>query len=362
VANAIRLAAGLLASGVACSLPPSRAIPGPAAPACVGDRAAPAAGAPASSPDAAEVGSLAPAFTWMVGAPDPLARFEANGVVVGDELWVLGGFTSAYLEVTTRVDIYDPAGDSWRSGPDLPGAQTHFAVATFAGDVIVSGGFTGAFTGTLPPTTDAVWRWSAGTSAWSSGPPLPVPGAAFAWALLGTTFHLAGGLAADGNSDSDAHHAWDLAGAAAWTTAAGLPDARNHGGGAATGGLFYAIAGRHGWNESSGDVADVDAFDPVSGSWTSRASIPVARSEIGGATSAMEDGRILVVGGSLAGIVPRADVLVYDPAVDAWCALPSLPEPRKGAVAARIGARVVVAGGSPSSVDPSATTFIGCCL
>lgn len=362
VANAFRWAAGLIATGMACSSSVARTPPGPAAPACTGDRAAAMSDAAASSADAAEAGSPAPAFTWAVAASDAMARFEANGVVVGGELWVLGGFTSADLEVTTRVDIYDPAGDSWRPGPDLPGAETHFAVVNFEGDLIVSGGFTGAFVGALPPTTDAVWRWSAGAGAWSLGPPLPAAGAAFAWALLGTALHLAGGLAADGNSDSDAHDVWDVAGAATWTAEAPLPDARNHGGGAATGGLFYAIGGRHGWNESSGDVADVDAFDPVSGAWTSRAPIPIARSEIGGATSAMDDGRILVVGGSLAGIVPSADVLVYDPAVDAWCALPSLPEPRKGAVAARIGSRVVVAGGSPNSVDPSATTFVGCCL
>src|SRR5205814_2072197 len=187
-------------------------------------------------------------------------------------------------------------------------------------------------------------------------------GAAFSWALLGTSFHLAGGLAADGNRDSEAHDVWDLAGAATWTAAAPLPDARNHGGGAAAGGLFYAVAGRHGWNEYSGDVGEVDAFDPASGAWTPRLPIPTARSEIGGATSAMEDGRILVVGGSLAGIVPSADVLVYDPVVDAWCTLPSLPEPRKGAVAARIGPRIVVTGGSSTSVDPSATTFVGCCF
>jgi hypothetical protein len=362
VANAIRLALAVGAIGVACSAPPSRKSPGPAAPACAGDRTTTTADAAASSSDAAGTDASAPGFTWAVAAPCPIARFEANGVVVDGELWVLGGFTSASLEVTTRVDIYDPAGDGWRPGPDLPGAETHFAVVAFGGDVIVSGGFTGPFTGGLPPTTDAVWRWSASAGAWSMGPPLPAAGAAFAWALLGTQLHLAGGLAADGNSDTDAHEVWDLAGAATWTTAAPLPDARNHGGGAATGGLFYAIAGRHGWNESSGDVAEVDAFDSVAGSWTSRAPIPTARSEIGGATAAMEDGRILVVGGSLAGIVPSADVLVYDPAVDAWCALPSLPEPRKGAVAARIGSRLVVAGGSPTSVDPSAITFVGCCL
>jgi len=362
VASTIRFALGLLATSVACSSPASR-MTGPAAPACAGGGAPVLEDAGASGADAAEAGAPAPTFTWTVAAPDSIARFEANGVVIDGELWALGGFTSAALDVTRRVDIYDPTSDSWRPGPDLPGAETHFAVVTFAGDVIVSGGFTGPFTGgRRPPTTNAVWRWSPGAGAWSMGPPLPAAGAAFSWALLGTELHLAGGLAADGNSDSAAHVIWDLAGAAPWTTAAPLPVARNHGGGAATGGLFYAIAGRHGWNESSGDVADVDAFDPVSGSWASRAQIPTARSEIPGATSTMEDGRILVVGGSLAGITPSADVLVYDPAVDAWCGLPSLPEPRKGAVAARIGSRVIVTGGSPTSVDPSATTFVGCCL
>jgi hypothetical protein len=338
VAKAIRLTA-LMAAGVACSSSASRTPTGPAAPACADS-----------------------SFGWTPAVPSPIARFEANGAVVGDELWVLGGFTSADLLVTGLVDIYDPVADAWRPGPDLPGAETHIAVVTFDGDVIVGGGFTGPFVGARPPTTDEVWRWSADAGTWSPGPPLPAPGAAFSWALLGTTFQIAGGLAADGNSDSDVHYVWDLAGAAGWTTAAPLPDARNHGGGAATGGLFYAIAGRHGWNESSGDVAEVDAFDPASGSWTARAPIPIARSEIGAATSTTADGRIVVVGGSISGIAPSADVLVYDPALDAWCALASLPEPRKGAVAARIGSKIVVTGGSPTSVDPSATTFVGCCL
>jgi hypothetical protein len=362
LAKAIPLATALLAAGAACSSSASRTPTGPAAPACAGASAAGPGDAANPGSDGGEADGPGAGFVWTVAAPDPIARFEANGAVVDGELWVLGGFTSADLQVTVSVDVYDPAGDAWRAGPDLPGAETHIAVVTLASDVIVAGGFTGAFTAARPPTTDAVWRWSAGAGTWSPGPPLPAPGAAFAWALLGTELHVAGGLAADGSSDSDAHEAWDLAGAATWTTAAPLPDGRNHGGGAATGGLFYALAGRHGWDETSGDVADVDAFDPVSGAWSSRAPIPTARSEIGGATSTTADGRIVVVGGSIAGAVPSADVLVYDPGADAWCALPSLPEPRKGAVAARIGSRIVVAGGSPTSVDPSATTFVGCCL
>jgi hypothetical protein len=303
-------------------------------------------------------------LTWSEAAPCPLARFEANGVVIDDELWVLGGFVSAMLEVTPRVDIYRPATDSWRPGPDLPGAETHVAAVTIeAGDVVVAGGLVGNFaTNTRAPPTAEVWRWSAADGQWSPGPALPSAGAAFAWALVGTQLHLAGGLGADGNTDTAAHVVWDLAGAAGWTGAAPLPVPRNHGGGTAAGGLFYAVAGRHNWNEISGDVADVNAFDPATGSWSGRAPIPGARSEIGASTSLLSDGRVLVVGGSLPNITPSADVLVYDPATDAWSAFPPLPAPRKGAVARQIGTRLVVTTGSPTSVDPSDTTFIGCCL
>jgi hypothetical protein len=111
-----------------------------------------------------------------------------------------------------------------------------------------------------------------------------------------------------------------------------------------------------------GDVVEVDAFDPLTGAWTERAPIPGSRSEIGAATFTLADGRIVVIGGSLPGKFPSDDVLAYDPARDEWSALPLLPEKRKGAVAARVGRRLVVTTGSPTSTDPSATTFVGCCL
>jgi N-acetylneuraminic acid mutarotase len=306
-------------------------------------------------------GGTPASFSWTKGQDSPLARFEASGVVVGGELWVMGGFTSARLDVTRRVDIYAPATDTWRPGPDLPGAETHMAVVAVGDDVIVAGGFAGAFA-PLPLPTAAVWRYDAVTSTWRAGPELPAAGAAFAWALLGTAVHVAGGLTYDGRIDAEAHRVWDVAGAASWTAAAPIPNPRNHGGGAAAGGLFYAIAGRHRWDEAAGDVPDVDAFDPVTGVWTARAPLPSARSEIGASTSTLSDGRILVVGGSLPGIVPSAAAFIYDPSADTWSTLPCLPEPRKGAVAFEVGDRIIVTTGSPTSTDPSPSTFVGCCL
>jgi N-acetylneuraminic acid mutarotase len=334
----------------ACSLPPST-------------RATDAgpAGTTGGGDDAAEAGP-GTAFVWSVAAPCPLARFEANGAFVDGELWVMGGFISSTLQVTRRVDRYDPVTDSWEAGPDLPGAQTHFGVVTAGSDVVVFGGFDGNFSPARPATTELVWRWSAVDSQWSAAPPLPFARAAPAWALLGTELHVAGGLGPDGSTDTSSHVVWDLAGAASWTNAALLPNPRNHGGGAAAGGLFYAVAGRHSWDESKGDQADLAAFDPTTGAWTARAPIPVARSEIGGSTLSLADGRLVAVGGSIATVKPSADVLIYDPRLDSWSSLPPLPEPRKGAVAARLGRRIVVTTGSPTSVAPSDTTWVGCCL
>ena len=61
--------------------------------------------------DVCAAGGASGSFSWTTGQDCPLARFEANGVVAGGELWVMGGFTSARLDVTRRVDIYNPATD-----------------------------------------------------------------------------------------------------------------------------------------------------------------------------------------------------------------------------------------------------------
>jgi len=300
------------------------------------------------------------AFSWTEAAPCPVARFEAHGVVVKGELWVMGGFLSTSLDVTSRVDIYNPNTNTWRLGPELPGAETHAGVVSVGDDFVLVGGFSG---NVLTRTTTAgVWRWNAATAAWSSGPDLPTPRAAVAAALVGTELHAAGGLAPNGNSDSAEHLVWDLAGSLAWTGAAPLPNPRNHGGGAASGGLFFAVAGRHGWDEVAGHDPALEAFEPATGSWTTRSPMPIARSEIGAATVTLSDGRLLVVGGSIATKRPSDDVLVYDPPRDLWSSLPSLPVPLKGVVAARVGEKLIVTTGSPTSTDPSATTYIGCCL
>jgi len=300
------------------------------------------------------------AFTWQEVTPCPVPRFEASGVVVDEELWVMGGFLSSALDVTKRIDIYDPRTDSWRLGPELPGAETHAGVVSLGRDFVLVGGFEGNVLDRL--TTAGVWRWNATSASWSAGPDLPSPRAAVFAALIGNDLHAAGGLAIDGNTDLSEHVVWNITGANAWTAAPQLANARNHGGGAASGGKFFAISGRHGWDEVSGDDPALDAFEPATNSWTGRAPMSEPRSEIGSATVTLADGRLVTVGGSITGKVPSADVLVYDPSSDRWSSLPALPIPLKGVIAARLGNQLIVTTGSPTSTDPTDKTYVGCCL
>ena len=315
----------------------------------------------ASNPSTDEDASIpdhAAQLTWQRAADCPIPRFEAGSVWFRDELWVLGGFVTTDLAVTRRVDIYDPERDTWRRGPSLPGAETHFGIVADGDALIVFGGLVG---GASNPTAE-VWRLPLGASTWTREPDLPSARAAFAWGLLGRKLHIAGGLGADNNTDIASHIVRDLSGSAGWQEAAGLPDPRNHGGSAVLKDTLYAIAGRHVWDENAGHTTSLHSFDPVRGTWQPLAAMPGARSEISAATFSTHNGCIITVGGSTAGVKPSRDVLEYDPNSDRWRALPELPEPRKGAVAARAGRRIVVTTGSPTSTDPVSTTFVGCCL
>jgi N-acetylneuraminic acid mutarotase len=301
------------------------------------------------------------AFAWTEVTPCPIPRFEASGAVVDGELWVMGGFLSTSLDVTKRIDIYDPSTDRWRLGPELPGAETHAGVVSLGTrDFVMVGGFEGNVLNRL--TTAGVWRWNGASASWSSGPDLPSPRAAVFAALVGNELHAAGGLGLDGDTDSAEHVVWNLAGANAWTAAAPLTNPRNHGGGSASGGRFFAVSGRHGWDEVAGDDPALTLFDPGTNSWSARAPMLEARSEIGSATVALADGRFSTIGGSITGKIPSDDVLVYDPSKDVWSKLPALPLPLKGVVAVRIGSKLIVSTGSPTSTDPTDKTYVGCCL
>ena len=298
-------------------------------------------------------------FAWTQAAPCPLPRFEARGLAVQGNLLVMGGFTSASLDVTSRVDVFDPEANIWTQRQNLPGPETHVGAAVKDGTVYMVGGFRGPASSWV--TSSEFWSYDFANDVWTALPPLPSQRAALSLTNVGNAFYAVGGLAADGNTDSANNTYWFIDDDQ-WTTSTDLPNPRNHLGGAVVLGQLYIVGGRHSWDEISGNQPELDAFDPTSSSWSRLADIPaLGRSEIAASTFSAGD-RLFVIGGSVNPATPSAEVWVYDPTSDQWSALPPLPGPRKGAVAAAIGNKIVVTTGSPTGIDPDGTTWIGCCL
>ena len=116
-------------------------------------------------------------------------------------------------------------------------------------------------------------------------------------------------------------------------------------------GKLYVIGGRVGsaFVTSSMNVDMVEMYDPATDLWTLRARMPTARSAMG--VGVYRD-QIIVAGGegqdarSLAAF--RA-VEAYDPAVNRWQVLPSMPRQRHGLAVGVIGNRLYAVSGDPQS-------------
>ncbi len=130
-----------------------------------------------------------------------------------------------------------------------------------------------------------------------------------------------------------------------WTTRANLPTARSDlGVAAASNGKIYAIGGG----------STVEEYDPATDTWTTRASMPTARSGLGVAVAS--NGKIYAIGGDI-GAIAVATVEEYDPVTDTWMPRASMPTARLAlAVAAASNGKIYAIGGLDESLLNSYTT------
>jgi Kelch motif len=137
-----------------------------------------------------------------------------------------------------------------------------------------------------------------------------------------------------------------------WSTRAPMPTARYGVQAGVVNGILYAVGGFAFANGVASAVATVEAYDPASNTWTTRAPLPQPRSQVG---IAVVDGIMYAVGGWGASGA-STEVEAYDPATNAWTARASLPTPQPNAGTAAVGGLIYVAGGNGpllSAYDPA---------
>lgn len=301
-------------------------------------------------------------FTWKAVASAPLTRAEAQGAAVGSKLYVLGGFYDTTLRATVRADVYNLATNTWVRIADVPEPLTHAAQAVDGTTLYLVGGYVGNNPG---PSSERVWKYDTVNNTWSAGVSLPAQRGGGAVVRVGRQLHFVGGATRSNSSnaatvDCTNHFVFDLDTGTNWTSAAPLPNPRNHLGAVELGGKIYVIGGQHTYREGTENQAQVDVYDPATDTWTRAADLPLARGHISASTLFTMNNRIVIIGGSAndgASGKALSDVTMFDPQTNLWLRLPPLPGGRKTPVAGVYGSQIIVATGGTGS--PTATTWVG---
>jgi N-acetylneuraminic acid mutarotase len=299
----------------------------------------------------ADGSSIGPALEWKQAAPSPFARVESPAAVVKGHFYLFGGFTED-LNASRRVDVYDPAADSWNRKKDMPAGLTHLNAVVDGDHIWFAGGFKGKHPGLA---TVEVWKYDPAADSWAPGPPLPEPRAGGGLAVVQRRLHYFGGYLADRNTNAGDHWSLAIEGGKDWRREPDLPDPRGHLSAAVLDGKIYALGGDHGHDVKQIDVSSCHRFDPTTKKWTAIASLPDGRSHFESSTI-IHEGKIVIVGGRCNSSQPPrnvvGDILQYDPQTDRWLTVGEMPEKLLAPAAAIISGRLVVTGGGLDNPRP----------
>lgn len=286
---------------------------------------------------------------WAALAPLLAPLQEHSVVALLGEVVVLGGYNDA-RQIVDRVEAYDPSTDSWRALASLPEPSHHVNAAVVGDRIYVLGVLQGGFL-----ESAVLWIYDPATDAWTTGarPPASHVAGASVVGIDGTDIHVIGGL--QSVRAVALHSVYDTV-SDRWDTLPDSPRDRDHAAGGTVGGRLLAVAGREVSIASSVDA--VDRYDLATGTWSTGAPIPTARSGVGHAFDTL--GHLHVVGGEgnaaiNSGVFPQHEV--YDPTVDGWTELPPMAQPRHGMGAVFVDGVLYVPGGAPVQGFGAVDTF-----
>ncbi len=280
----------------------------------------------------------AQADVWREGAPMSTARANAGGVLVGDDLYVIGGSSTSGPRSLT--EIYDTVGNIWRAAAAMPVGLEQFGVTTDGFKIYVTGGFesTGVPGDPIIESND-LRIFDIASGAWSSGPKMPGVRVGQTAAFVNGNIYVIGGR----GPSASRMFVFDI-GANTWSTArSAVPSPRSDSAAVVVGKDIYVIGGKDG----SVSSARVDIYDTASGVWRSGPALPAPRD---GHVAALNDGEIHVSGGQV--ISPPktySDHFVLDLKTNNWRREAALPTPRHGSIAAASHGKFIVVGGAPGA-------------
>ncbi|MGP0090602.1 MAG: Kelch repeat-containing protein [Xanthobacteraceae bacterium] len=319
-------------------------------------------GALASALAQAPVGNPTAANPWVTLAPFPEPSEELLGATANGKLYIFCGLAPGW-KPKALVYEYDPATNKWTQRKPMALPSHHVAFATLNDKIYAFGGFKYPDAG--PPAwqpIDNTWEYDPVADSWKSLAPMPGKrGAATAAVANGKIYVTGGATTLAGVSENGLHPSrphqvlatveeYDPA-TNSWRERRSMLVPRNHHAVASVNDKVYAVGGRiSGAFIGISDVIDLlEIYDPATDLWTRGEKMPTPRSAI---TAAVWNSKIFVPGGEAQdrrALAAFRAVEMYDPAVNRWQIMPSMPHPRHGLGVGVIGDRLYAVSGDGQS-------------
>lgn len=276
---------------------------------------------------------------WTRKTDMPTARSGLAACVVDGKVYAIGGGPASQVALST-VEQYDPATDTWTKKADMLAPRAFFDVGVVNGIIYALGGLTAAG-GSVVSTVEA---YDPATDTWTARAPMPTPRVFLSCGVANGKIYAIGGLRSGSTVGSVDVEEYDPA-TDTWTRKADVPRGRCAGCCATVNGVVYFIGGFYtGGTGVDQSVTTVEAYDPATASWTTKAAMHTARGSF--ATSVVY-GKIYAIGGAANAYNSSelATVEAYDPTTDTWSPMPSMQVKRKALASAVVNGKIYAIGG-----------------
>lgn len=292
--------------------------------------------------------NISNAQSWIDKNEDEsyVERHECSFVQAGNKFYIFGGRESAQT-----LDVYNYATNTWSNGTNAPLEFNHFQATTYKGLIWVIGAFkNNSFPNEAP--LEKIYIYNPVSNIWIQGPEIPIArrrgGAGLV--VYNNKFYVVGGNTIGHNGG---YVPWfdeyDPA-TGVWTILQDAPNARDHFSATMEGDILYAVSGRLSGGPGGTFaplVDEVDVFDFTLNTWSTlntSKNLPTPRA---GASVVTFQNEIFVIGGEGSGQAYDT-VEAYNPVTGNWSSKASLNYQRHGTQAIVSGQGIHIACGSPN--------------
>lgn len=247
---------------------------------------------------------------WTRKADITYARKHAAAKLVDGKIYLIGGLWNG-----NEVEAYTIETDTWETKTSMPTPRAFLGSGVVDGKIYILGG---AIQNTN--LQQVIEMYDPKTDTWTTAGSLNEIRFGMGSCVYENKIYIFGGRTGSGAGPADKNvEAWDPV-TGEWTSdLSAMPTARWEPECVLIDSLIYVLAGMR-WS-NSGHTAVMEAYNPQTDTWTEKASLPGKR--IAGNVATL-NGKMYFFGGNSGGL-PEKNVWEYDPVLDQWYILPDMP-------------------------------------